>query len=88
MVWWFQEQGHQQQWYCLKYSSFSTYIIFQILISASIFAWSRGLAHRAKLDNNDALTKYSTALEEVCIETIEDGFMTKDLAGCIKGIPK
>jgi isocitrate dehydrogenase len=52
---------------------------------ASIFAWSRGLAHRAKLDNNAALAKYCESLEAVCIETIESGFMTKDLAICIKG---
>jgi len=50
---------------------------------ASIFAWTRGLLHRAKLDNNQRLTKFCTALEEVCVETIEAGFMTKDLALCI-----
>jgi len=47
---------------------------------ASIFAWTRGLAHRAKLDNNDALAKFSATLEKVCIDTVEAGFMTKDLA--------
>ena len=47
---------------------------------ASIFAWTRGLAHRAKLDNNDALAKFSDTLEFVCIDTVESGFMTKDLA--------
>ena len=47
---------------------------------ASIFAWTRGLAHRAKLDGNDALMKFSLTLEKVCIETVESGFMTKDLA--------
>lgn len=52
---------------------------------ASIFAWSRGLAHRAKLDNNDALAKFAQYLEEACIETVEGGFMTKDLALCIHG---
>ena len=52
---------------------------------ASIFAWTRGLLHRAELDHNEALKKFSIALEEVCIETIEAGFMTKDLAICIKG---
>jgi isocitrate dehydrogenase len=52
---------------------------------ASIFAWTRGLAHRAKLDNNEALTRFADALEKVCIETIEAGFMTKDLAICVKG---
>ncbi|XP_076450723.1 isocitrate dehydrogenase [NADP] cytoplasmic-like [Babylonia areolata] len=53
---------------------------------ASIFAWTRGLAHRAKLDGNTELTKFSQSLEEVCIETIESGVMTKDLAICIKGM--
>ncbi|XP_003385482.2 PREDICTED: isocitrate dehydrogenase [NADP] cytoplasmic-like [Amphimedon queenslandica] len=53
---------------------------------ASIFAWTRGLAHRAKLDNNPELTRFCDNLEKVCIETIEAGIMTKDLAGCIKGI--
>uniref|UniRef100_A0A3P8PF29 isocitrate dehydrogenase (NADP(+)) n=1 Tax=Astatotilapia calliptera TaxID=8154 RepID=A0A3P8PF29_ASTCA len=53
---------------------------------ASIFAWTRGLLHRAKLDNNAELRVFSEALEAVCIETIEAGFMTKDLAICIKGL--
>ncbi|HMO28474.1 NADP-dependent isocitrate dehydrogenase [Enterovirga sp.] len=47
---------------------------------ASIFAWTRGLAHRAKLDGNDALAKFSATLEKVCIDTVESGDMTKDLA--------
>ncbi|MBI2716120.1 MAG: NADP-dependent isocitrate dehydrogenase [Rhizobiales bacterium] len=47
---------------------------------ASIFAWTRGLAHRAKLDNNAGLAKFATTLEKVCIDTVESGFMTKDLA--------
>jgi isocitrate dehydrogenase len=47
---------------------------------ASIFAWTRGLAHRAKLDENTPLAKFSTTLERVCVETVEAGFMTKDLA--------
>ncbi|SFG29822.1 NADP-dependent isocitrate dehydrogenase [Methylobacterium gossipiicola] len=47
---------------------------------ASIFAWSRGLAHRAKLDDNAALAKFASTLETVCIDTVEAGFMTKDLA--------
>jgi isocitrate dehydrogenase len=47
---------------------------------ASIFAWTRGLAHRAKLDNNAELAKFSSALEKVCVDTVESGFMTKDLA--------
>ncbi len=47
---------------------------------ASIFAWTRGLSHRAKLDNNEALAKFALTLEEVCVNTVETGFMTKDLA--------
>jgi|TARA_B100000929_G_scaffold291093_1_gene287911 isocitrate dehydrogenase len=47
---------------------------------ASIFAWTRGLAHRGKLDNNDELAKFSNTLETVCIEAVEGGSMTKDLA--------
>jgi isocitrate dehydrogenase len=47
---------------------------------ASIFAWTRGLAHRAKLDNNDALAKFAKTLEKVCVDTVEAGYMTKDLA--------
>jgi isocitrate dehydrogenase len=47
---------------------------------ASIFAWTRGLAHRGKLDNNDNLTRFSTTLEKVCIDCVENGSMTKDLA--------
>ena len=47
---------------------------------ASIFAWTRGLAHRAKLDDNDALAKFAATLEFVCVDTVESGFMTKDLA--------
>jgi len=47
---------------------------------ASIFAWTRGLAHRAKLDGNDKLAKFSATLEKVCVDTVEAGSMTKDLA--------
>jgi isocitrate dehydrogenase len=47
---------------------------------ASIFAWTRGLAHRAKLDNNPELAKFATTLEHVTVGTVESGFMTKDLA--------
>jgi len=47
---------------------------------ASIFAWTRGLAHRAKLDNDAALTRFTATLEKVCVDTVEAGFMTKDLA--------
>ncbi|MDC0455857.1 NADP-dependent isocitrate dehydrogenase [Candidatus Pelagibacter sp.] len=47
---------------------------------ASIFAWARGLAHRGKLDGNEDLIKFSTTLEKVCIDCVENGSMTKDLA--------
>ena len=47
---------------------------------ASIFAWTRGLAHRGKLDGNDELIKFSNTIEQVCIECVESGSMTKDLA--------
>ena len=47
---------------------------------ASIFAWTRGLAHRGKLDGNNELIKFSETLENICIETVESGSMTKDLA--------
>ena len=47
---------------------------------ASIFAWTRGLAHRAKLDDNEELQSFSNLLEKVCVKTVEKGFMTKDLA--------
>jgi isocitrate dehydrogenase len=47
---------------------------------ASIFAWTRGLAHRGKLDGTDELIKFANTLEEVCIECVENGAMTKDLA--------
>jgi isocitrate dehydrogenase len=52
---------------------------------ASIFAWTRGLAFRGKLDDNQKLIQFANALEEVCIETVESGKMTKDLAVCISG---
>jgi isocitrate dehydrogenase len=47
---------------------------------ASIFAWTRGLSHRAKLDGNDQLAKFAATLEKVCVDTVEAGHMTKDLA--------
>src|SRR5437016_551573 len=47
---------------------------------ASIFAWTRGLSHRAKLDNDEALAKFAATLETVCVDTVEAGYMTKDLA--------
>lgn len=52
---------------------------------ASIFAWTRGLAHRGKLDNNQALIDFAKTLESVCVDTVEKGMMTKDLALCIHG---
>ena len=47
---------------------------------ASIFAWTRGLAHRAKLDSNGALASFALTLEQVCVATVESGYMTKDMA--------
>lgn len=52
---------------------------------ASIFAWSRGLGHRAELDGNSELKHFVKALESTCIETVESGKMTKDLAMLVKG---
>ncbi len=52
---------------------------------ASIFAWTRGLSFRGKLDNNPELVQFCDNLERVCIETVESGKMTKDLAICIHG---
>jgi isocitrate dehydrogenase len=52
---------------------------------ASIYAWTRGLAFRAKLDGNAALQDFCTTLENVCVSTVESGQMTKDLAVCIYG---
>jgi isocitrate dehydrogenase len=52
---------------------------------ASIFAWTRGLAFRGKLDGNPALIDFANALEAVCIEVVESGKMTKDLAICVHG---
>ena len=46
----------------------------------NIFAWTRGLVHRGKLDGNTELIKFSDTLEKVCINTVENGQMTKDLA--------
>lgn len=52
---------------------------------ASIFAWTRGLEFRGKLDNNQELINFCHALEKVCVETVESGKMTKDLAVCVHG---
>ena len=68
---------HYRQWQ--KGQSTSTNPI------ASIYAWTRGLAHRAKLDNNELLTKFSLTLEASIIETVESGSMTKDLSICVHG---
>merc|ERR1712179_122980 len=53
---------------------------------ASIFAWTRGLEHRAKLDGTPELARFATALENACVDTVNNGHMTKDLAGCIHGL--
>ncbi|XP_077993046.1 isocitrate dehydrogenase [NADP], mitochondrial-like [Glandiceps talaboti] len=53
---------------------------------ASIFAWTRGLEHRARLDNNPELEKFAKTVEKVCVDTVDSGKMTKDLAGCIYGL--
>lgn len=52
---------------------------------ASIFAWTRGLMHRGNLDNNQALINFCQTLEQVCVDVVESGKMTKDLAVCIYG---
>ncbi|RYZ86321.1 MAG: NADP-dependent isocitrate dehydrogenase, partial [Proteobacteria bacterium] len=52
---------------------------------ASIFAWTRGLEHRGKLDNNQELIRFAQTLENVCVQTVQAGSMTKDLAVCIHG---
>lgn len=52
---------------------------------ASIFAWTQGLAHRGKLDATPEVTEFARKLEQVCVQTVEAGFMTKDLAVCIHG---
>merc|ERR1712168_85044 len=53
---------------------------------ASIFAWTRGLEHRGNLDGNPDLVKFCQTLEQVCVDTVDNGVMTKDLAGCIHGL--
>jgi len=53
---------------------------------ASIFAWTRGLEHRGKLDGNKDLQKFSHLMEKACVETVDSGKMTKDLAACIYGL--
>ncbi|MBN2624501.1 MAG: hypothetical protein JXA83_14075, partial [Acidimicrobiales bacterium] len=52
---------------------------------ASIFAWTRGLAFRAKLDDTPAVAEFATTLEDVCVKTVEGGQMTKDLALLVGG---
>ena len=68
---------HYRQWQ--KGQSTSTNPI------ASIYAWTRGLAYRAKLDNNELLDKWAHTLEASIVETVEGGVMTKDLAICVHG---
>lgn len=53
---------------------------------ASIFAWTRGLEHRARLDGNPDLERFCNLLEKACVDTVDSGKMTKDLAGCIHGL--
>jgi len=53
---------------------------------ASIFAWTRGLEHRGRLDGNVELQRYANLLEQTCVETVDSGKMTKDLAACIYGL--
>ncbi len=55
---------------------------------ASIFAWTRSLGHRAKLDENDALARFAETLEQTCVATVEGGEMTKDLALLVPGKPQ
>jgi len=55
---------------------------------ASIFAWTRGLEHRGKLDDNKELQRWCQLLEEACVETVDDKKMTKDLVACIHGLKK
>ena len=55
---------------------------------ASIFAWTRGLSHRALLDNNTELANFSSTLEESVKQTVETGFMTKDLAIMVENTSK
>lgn len=52
---------------------------------ASIFAWTRGLAHRGKLDGTPEVVQFAEDLEKACIDTVESGIMTKDLAICVHG---
>lgn len=52
---------------------------------ASIFAWTQGLSYRAKFDCNEALASFAMKIEKACVDTVESGVMTKDLASCIKG---
>lgn len=55
---------------------------------ASIFAWTRGLEHRAKLDNNAELARFAQLLEKSCVDVVDSGKMTKDLAICVYGMSK
>jgi NADP-dependent isocitrate dehydrogenase len=53
---------------------------------ASIFAWTRGLEHRAKLDSNPELARFAQLLEKACVDVVDSGKMTKDLAICVYGM--
>ncbi|KAH6938487.1 hypothetical protein HPB50_010006 [Hyalomma asiaticum] len=55
---------------------------------SSVYTWTKGLAHRGKLDGNAKLIAFARCLERVCLDTVESGFMTKDLASCVKGFGK
>ena len=60
--------------------------LFDSLDYCNFHLFLTGLEHRAKLDNNADLTRFSHALEKACVDTVESGKMTKDLAGCIHGL--
>jgi isocitrate dehydrogenase len=55
---------------------------------ASIFAWTRGLSYRGKMDENQPLIDFANTLEKVCVDTVENGYMTKDLAILVSGNQK
>ena len=67
-------------WPCISDIDSWSISIYRSNPIASIFAWARGLYHRGKLDDNESLKKFVKTLEKVCIQTVENGFMTKDLS--------
>ena len=69
----------------ISLNQISVLFIAIINIENSIFGWTRGLIHRGKLDSNQPLIDFATQLEQICVATVEAGFMTKDLAVNIKG---